>query len=41
VEKSVANSEVLAADFLTKCIETFELMLPLVVYMNEMTKIED
>ena len=40
VEKTLTNSEVLAADFLSKSIKTFKLMLPLVAYMNELIKIE-
>ncbi|MDR2409120.1 MAG: DUF2461 domain-containing protein [Bacteroidales bacterium] len=41
VERGVNNSETLAPDFLKKCIQTYQLIFPLVDYMNKLIKIKD
>jgi uncharacterized protein (TIGR02453 family) len=40
-ERAVDNSEVLAPDFLGKCIQTYKSIFPLVDYMNKLIRIED
>ncbi|MDR1458589.1 MAG: DUF2461 domain-containing protein [Bacteroidales bacterium] len=40
-ERAVYNSEVLASDFLGKCIQTYKTIFPLVDYMNKLIRIGD
>ena len=41
VEKPFSNSEILAPDFLTQCVKTFKLLLPLNIYMNKLIRLNN